>query len=166
MLCTWLLYKYDCQLIKYSILTHTTFQRCRQTDVKLKSPLETRQKTLHTLAASCVQSLQSFASTLPEQLFELKNDDASKKSENLRDTCPCLVLSINTKHGSIQSHKTVPLKVPKCEIFDLLDFQQFLTLSYHIKKSCFRFVFWSTWMCQNSFFYFQLFSLVKTTWVS
>jgi hypothetical protein len=32
---------------------------------------------------------QFFASTLPEQLFELKNEDAIKKSENLRDTCPC-----------------------------------------------------------------------------
>jgi hypothetical protein len=29
-----------------------------------------------------------FASTLREQLFELKNEDAIKKSDNLRDTCP------------------------------------------------------------------------------
>jgi hypothetical protein len=28
------------------------------------------------------------ASTLPEQLFKLKNEDAIKKSENLRDTYP------------------------------------------------------------------------------
>ncbi len=41
------------------------------------------------LAASCVQSRQLFARTLPEQLFELKNEDAIKKSENLHDTCPC-----------------------------------------------------------------------------
>jgi hypothetical protein len=41
-------------------------------------------QTLHALAASCVQSRQFFASTLREQLFELKNEDAFKKSENLR----------------------------------------------------------------------------------
>jgi hypothetical protein len=45
------------------------------------------------LAASackvCMQSGQFFASTLQEQLFELKNEDATKKSENLRDTCDC-----------------------------------------------------------------------------
>ncbi len=29
-----------------------------------------------------------FASTLREKLFELKNADAIKKSENIRDTCP------------------------------------------------------------------------------
>ncbi len=29
-----------------------------------------------------------FASTLREQLFELKNEEAIKKSENLSDTCP------------------------------------------------------------------------------
>jgi hypothetical protein len=41
------------------------------------------------LAASRMQSRQFFASTLREQLFELKNEDAIKKSENLRDTCTC-----------------------------------------------------------------------------
>jgi hypothetical protein len=41
-------------------------------------------QTLHALAASCVQSRQFFASRLREQLFELKNKDAIKKSENLR----------------------------------------------------------------------------------
>jgi hypothetical protein len=46
-------------------------------------------QTLHALAASCVQSLQFFASTLREQLFELKNEDVIKKSENLRDICAC-----------------------------------------------------------------------------
>ncbi len=46
-----------------------------------------RMQTLHALAASYVQSRQFFASTLGEQLFELKNEDAIKKSENLRDTC-------------------------------------------------------------------------------
>jgi hypothetical protein len=46
-------------------------------------------QTLHALAASCVQSRQFFASTLQEQLFELKNEDARKKSENLRNTCAC-----------------------------------------------------------------------------
>ncbi len=48
-----------------------------------------REQILHVLAASSVQSRQLFASTLPEQLFELKTEDAIKKSENLRDTCPC-----------------------------------------------------------------------------
>ncbi len=41
-------------------------------------------QTLHALAASCVQSRQFFASTLREQLFELKNEDAIKKSDNLQ----------------------------------------------------------------------------------
>jgi hypothetical protein len=60
-------------------------------------------------AASCVQSRQFFASTLREQLFELKNLDAIKKSENLRDTCACKGLSINTMHGPVQSRETGPL---------------------------------------------------------
>jgi hypothetical protein len=48
-----------------------------------------RMQTLHALAASYVKtkSPQFFASMLREQLFELKNEDAIKKSENLRDTC-------------------------------------------------------------------------------
>jgi hypothetical protein len=46
-------------------------------------------QTLHALAASCMQSRQFFASMLREQLLELKNEDAIKKSENLRDTCAC-----------------------------------------------------------------------------
>jgi hypothetical protein len=57
--------------------------------LKFKSPLETWQLILHALVASCLQCRQFFASTLPEQLFELKNEDAIKKSENLRDTFPC-----------------------------------------------------------------------------
>jgi hypothetical protein len=40
-------------------------------------------------ASACMQSGQFFASMLREQLFELKNEDAIKKSENLRDTCAC-----------------------------------------------------------------------------
>jgi hypothetical protein len=48
-----------------------------------------RMQTLLALVASCMQSCQFFASTLREQLFELKNEDAIKKSENLRDTCAC-----------------------------------------------------------------------------
>jgi hypothetical protein len=40
-----------------------------------------RMQTLHVLAASCMQSSQFFESTLQEQLFELKNEDAIK---NLR----------------------------------------------------------------------------------
>ncbi len=48
-----------------------------------------RMQTLHALAATCVRSRKFFASTLREQLFELKNEDTIKKSENLRDTCAC-----------------------------------------------------------------------------
>ncbi len=44
---------------------------------------------LHALAASTGQSRQFFACALREQLFELKNEDTIKKSENLRDTCAC-----------------------------------------------------------------------------
>ncbi len=47
----------------------------------------TRKQILHLLVASCVQSRHFVASTLREQLFELKNEDAIKKSENLPDTC-------------------------------------------------------------------------------
>jgi hypothetical protein len=43
-------------------------------------------QTFHALAASCMQSRQFLASTLREQLFELKNEDAIEKSEILRDT--------------------------------------------------------------------------------
>jgi hypothetical protein len=46
-------------------------------------------QTLHALAASCVQSRQFFASTLQEQLYELKNKGAIKKSENLHGICAC-----------------------------------------------------------------------------
>jgi hypothetical protein len=38
-----------------------------------------RMRILHALAASCVQSLQFFANTMREQLFELKSEDAIKK---------------------------------------------------------------------------------------
>jgi hypothetical protein len=40
-------------------------------------------------AASCLQSRQFFASMVREQLFELKNEDAIKKTGNLRNTCAC-----------------------------------------------------------------------------
>jgi hypothetical protein len=40
---------------------------------------------LHEFAASCEQSRQFFPSKLQEQVFELKNEDAIKKSENLYD---------------------------------------------------------------------------------
>jgi hypothetical protein len=43
--------------------------------------------TFYALAASCMQSRPFFARTLREHLFELKNEDAIKKPENLRDTC-------------------------------------------------------------------------------
>jgi hypothetical protein len=69
-----------------------------------------RMQTLQALAASCVQSRQFFASTLREQLLELKNEDAIEKSENLRDTCACYGLFINTMHGTIQSRETFPLR--------------------------------------------------------
>jgi hypothetical protein len=39
------------------------------------------------LAASCVQSRQFFESTLRGELFELKNEETIKKSENPRDIC-------------------------------------------------------------------------------
>ncbi len=48
----------------------------------------TRKHILPALAASCSQSRQFFASTLWEQLFEYKNEDAIKKSNNLRNACP------------------------------------------------------------------------------
>ncbi len=38
-----------------------------------------------------------------------KNEDATKKSENLRDICTSQGLSINTMHCRIQSNETVPL---------------------------------------------------------
>ncbi len=50
--------------------------------------MATRKQILHALAAICVQSRQFFASTLWDQLFELKNEDDIKKSEKLRETCP------------------------------------------------------------------------------
>jgi hypothetical protein len=62
------------------------------------------------LAASCVQSRQSFESTLPEELFELKNEVTIKKSENPRDICTGQGLSISTVHGPMQTRETVPLK--------------------------------------------------------
>jgi hypothetical protein len=58
-----------------------------------------RVQTLHVLVASCMRNRRFFASTLREQLFELKNEDAITKSKNLRDTCACQGLSINTMHG-------------------------------------------------------------------
>jgi hypothetical protein len=39
-----------------------------------------RMQTLQALSASCVQSRQFFATTLREQLFKLKNEDAIKKT--------------------------------------------------------------------------------------
>jgi hypothetical protein len=42
---------------------------------------------LQALAVSKVQSRQIFESMLPEQLFELKNEETIKKSGNLRDIC-------------------------------------------------------------------------------
>jgi len=44
---------------------------------------------LYALAASCLQSRQFFKSSVREQLFEEKNEDAIKKSENLCNTCAC-----------------------------------------------------------------------------
>ncbi len=51
--------------------------------------IATRKQILHVQAAISVQSLLFFASTLQDQIFELKNEDAIKKSEKLHDTCPC-----------------------------------------------------------------------------
>jgi hypothetical protein len=57
-------------------------------DIWVGNALVLWKQILHALAASCLQSRQFLASTLQVQLFELKNEDAIKKSENLRDTCP------------------------------------------------------------------------------
>jgi len=38
--------------------------------------IATRKQILHALAARCMQSRQFFASTLREQLFKLKNEEA------------------------------------------------------------------------------------------
>ncbi len=62
------------------------------------------------LAASIVQSRQFFESTLPEELFELKNEETFKKSENLRNICTSQDLIITTMHGPIQSREAVPFK--------------------------------------------------------
>jgi hypothetical protein len=40
------------------------------------------------IAGSTMQRRQLFESTLREQLFDLKKEDAIKKSENLDDPCP------------------------------------------------------------------------------
>jgi hypothetical protein len=56
-----------------------------------------RMHFLHPLAASTLQSRQFFESTLPEQLFELKNEGAIKKSGNLPDTSMSLLSAIH-KH--------------------------------------------------------------------
>jgi hypothetical protein len=61
-------------------------------------------------AASTVQSRQFFESTLPEELFKLKNEETFKKSENLRDICTSRDLFITTMHSPIQSRETVSLK--------------------------------------------------------
>jgi hypothetical protein len=68
-----------------------------------------RMQTLHALMASCMQSSQFFASTLQEQLFELKNEDAINKSDTRQMCLLRPVYSISTMHGSIQSRETVPL---------------------------------------------------------
>jgi hypothetical protein len=60
----------------------------------------------------CVQSRQFLASTLPEHLFEYKNEETIEKSENLCDMYTSKCLCINTMHGLIQSRETVPLKGP------------------------------------------------------
>ncbi len=76
----------------------TTFRSCRQTDAKLKSPLDTRQQILHVLCGQLCKkppvSCKHAAKTVI-QLFELNSEDA--KSDNLH----C---------GPIQSLKTVPSK--------------------------------------------------------
>jgi hypothetical protein len=52
-----------------------------------KKTLQTLQQCLYALVSNTVQlqSCQFFESMLPEQLFELKNEETVKKSENLRD---------------------------------------------------------------------------------
>jgi hypothetical protein len=51
------------------------------------------------LAASCVQSRQFFERTLPEELFELKNEENIKKSENLYDICTVLAGPIHQHYA-------------------------------------------------------------------
>jgi hypothetical protein len=96
-------------------------------------------QTLHALSASCMQSRQFFASTLREQLFELKNEDPIKKSENLCYTYVCKGLSINTMHGPIQSRETVPLMY-----LSIFSFSTFLDNSYTVVKiTSFRITKWA-----------------------
>jgi hypothetical protein len=63
------------RILKQIFSTKKTFRSCRQTNAKLKISIETRKQIWQALAASCVQSLRFFAITLPEQLFELKNEN-------------------------------------------------------------------------------------------
>jgi hypothetical protein len=65
---------------------------------------------LHVLAATTVQSRQFFASSLGELYFELKNRGTNKNSKITRDTFTNPGLTINPKHGPVQSRETVPLK--------------------------------------------------------
>jgi hypothetical protein len=72
------------QAVGFSIWT--TFRSCRQADAKLKSSLGTRQQILQALA-SCVQSRQCFCKHAARTIhFDIKNEAAIKKPENLRET--------------------------------------------------------------------------------
>jgi hypothetical protein len=62
-------------------------------------------------------------------IFELKNEDAIKKSENLCHTYDCKGLSINTMHGPIQSRETVPWMY-----LSIFSFSTFLDNSYIVVK--------------------------------
>jgi hypothetical protein len=66
-----------------------------------------RMQTLHALAASRVQSRQFIASTLREQIFELKNEDAIK---NLRIYTTHVLAKAYPLKLCIQSRETVPLR--------------------------------------------------------
>jgi hypothetical protein len=63
------------RILKQIFSTKKTFQSCRQTNAKLKISIETQKQIWHALAASCMQRCQFFAITLPEQLFELQNEN-------------------------------------------------------------------------------------------
>jgi hypothetical protein len=70
--------------------------------------IATWKQILQGLSGNCMQSRQFFASKRQEQLQYLnkKNEDASKESTRHMSLMSAI---INTMHGPIQSHKTVPL---------------------------------------------------------
>jgi hypothetical protein len=62
------------QLVNFIGADDDDFQKMFGKCARTVDEIATRKQILH--AASCMQSRQFFASTLPEQLYELKNEDA------------------------------------------------------------------------------------------